>query len=90
MEQDGYRVPRKGFELELIRYTKRSHGVDVKDAERHVPQSGALRPHEAAELEKKEFELKLKLHRACIAKLFESSEGVFDAEEIYKLAKEMA
>jgi len=34
--------------------------------------------------------LKLKLHRACIAKLFESSEGVFDAEEIYKLAKEMA
>jgi methylenetetrahydrofolate/methylenetetrahydromethanopterin dehydrogenase (NADP+) len=34
--------------------------------------------------------LKLKLHRACIAKLFESSEGVFDAEEIYALAKEMA
>ena len=34
--------------------------------------------------------LKLKLHRACIAKLFESTEGVFDAEEIYALAKEMA
>jgi hypothetical protein len=34
--------------------------------------------------------LKLKLHRACIAKLFESSEGVLDAEEIYALAKEMA
>ncbi|GLS46017.1 NADP-dependent methylenetetrahydromethanopterin/methylenetetrahydrofolate dehydrogenase [Methylobacterium brachythecii] len=34
--------------------------------------------------------LKLKLHRACIAKLFESSEGVFDAENIYALAKEMA
>jgi hypothetical protein len=34
--------------------------------------------------------LKLKLHRACIGKLFESSEGVFDAEEIYALAKEMA
>jgi hypothetical protein len=34
--------------------------------------------------------LKLKLHRACIGKLFKSSEGVFDAEEIYALAKEMA
>lgn len=34
--------------------------------------------------------LKLKLHRACIAKMFESSEGVYDAEEIYALAKEMA
>ncbi|MBD8909270.1 NADP-dependent methylenetetrahydromethanopterin/methylenetetrahydrofolate dehydrogenase [Methylorubrum zatmanii] len=34
--------------------------------------------------------LKLKLHRACVAKLFESTEGVFDAEEIYALAKEMA
>jgi methylenetetrahydrofolate/methylenetetrahydromethanopterin dehydrogenase (NADP+) len=34
--------------------------------------------------------LKLKLHRACIGKLFESSEGVLDAEEIYALAKEMA
>jgi hypothetical protein len=34
--------------------------------------------------------LKLKLHRECIAKLFESSEGVYDAEEIYALAKEMA
>lgn len=34
--------------------------------------------------------LKLKLHRACIGKLFESAEGVYDAEEIYALAKEMA
>ena len=34
--------------------------------------------------------LKLKLHRACIGQLFESSEKVFDAEEIYALAKEMA
>ena len=34
--------------------------------------------------------LKLKLHRACIGKMFESSDGVFDAEEIYALAKEMA
>jgi hypothetical protein len=34
--------------------------------------------------------LKLKLHRSCIGKLFESSEAVFDAEEIYALAKEMA
>ena len=34
--------------------------------------------------------LKLKLHRACIAKMFESAEGVYDAEEIYALAKEMA
>ena len=34
--------------------------------------------------------LKLKLHRECITKMFESSEGVSDAEEIYALAKEMA
>jgi methylenetetrahydrofolate/methylenetetrahydromethanopterin dehydrogenase (NADP+) len=34
--------------------------------------------------------LKLKLHRACVGQLFESSEKVFDAEEIYALAKEMA
>ncbi|GJD53278.1 Bifunctional protein MdtA [Methylobacterium crusticola] len=34
--------------------------------------------------------LKLKLHRACVARLFESAEGVFDAEEIYALAREMA
>ena len=34
--------------------------------------------------------LKLKLHRGCIKKLFESSEGVLDAEEIYALAKVMA
>ena len=34
--------------------------------------------------------LKLKLHRECIAKMFESSEGTYDAEEIYALAKEMA
>ncbi|MFO7478711.1 MAG: NADP-dependent methylenetetrahydromethanopterin/methylenetetrahydrofolate dehydrogenase [Methyloceanibacter sp.] len=34
--------------------------------------------------------LKLKLHRGCVGKLFESSEGVLDAEEIYALAKEMA
>src|SRR6478672_7110022 len=31
--------------------------------------------------------LKLKLHRACVGKLFESAEAVFDAEEIYALAK---
>jgi hypothetical protein len=34
--------------------------------------------------------LKLKLHRACIGRLFESADGVYDAEEIYALAKEMA
>ena len=34
--------------------------------------------------------LKLKLHRACVAKLFESAEQMFDAEEIYALAKAMA
>jgi methylenetetrahydrofolate/methylenetetrahydromethanopterin dehydrogenase (NADP+) len=34
--------------------------------------------------------LKLKLHRGCIGKLFDSSEGVLDAEEIYAIAKEMA
>jgi hypothetical protein len=34
--------------------------------------------------------LKLKLHRGCIGKLFESSDAVLDAEEIYALAKAMA
>lgn len=34
--------------------------------------------------------LKLALHRACIAKLFEANTQVFDAENIYALAKEMA
>ncbi len=34
--------------------------------------------------------LKLALHRACIAKLFESNDQVLDAEVIFKLAKEMA
>jgi len=34
--------------------------------------------------------LKLKLHRGCIAKMFESSGAVFDAEEIYAMAKAMA
>jgi len=34
--------------------------------------------------------LKLKLHRACVGKLFESSDLVLDAENIYALAKEMA
>jgi hypothetical protein len=32
----------------------------------------------------------LKLHRACIGKLFENSDDVLDAEKIYALAKEMA
>ncbi|KJV07299.1 NADP-dependent methylenetetrahydromethanopterin/methylenetetrahydrofolate dehydrogenase [Methylocucumis oryzae] len=34
--------------------------------------------------------LKLALHRACIAKLFEDNKQVFDAEKIYALAKTMA
>ena len=34
--------------------------------------------------------LKLALHRACIAKLFESNDQVFDAEEIFAIAKTMA
>ncbi|MEQ1637666.1 MAG: NADP-dependent methylenetetrahydromethanopterin/methylenetetrahydrofolate dehydrogenase [Methylococcales bacterium] len=34
--------------------------------------------------------LKLALHRACIAKLFETNQQVFDAEEIFTLAKVMA
>ncbi len=33
---------------------------------------------------------KLTLHRACIAKLFESNDQLFDAGEIFALAKEMA
>jgi hypothetical protein len=34
--------------------------------------------------------LKLSLHRACIAKLFEANDQIFDAGEIFALAKEMA
>jgi len=34
--------------------------------------------------------LKLALHRACIAKLFDHNKQTFDAELIFKLAKEMA
>ncbi len=34
--------------------------------------------------------LKLQVHRACIGKLFESDNKVFDAEEIYAIAKNMA
>ena len=34
--------------------------------------------------------LKLAVHRACIGKLFEANDLVFDAEEIYAVAKEMA
>lgn len=34
--------------------------------------------------------LKLALHRACIARLFESNDLVLDAEEIFAIAKEMA
>ncbi|MGB6907870.1 MAG: methylenetetrahydrofolate dehydrogenase, partial [Methyloceanibacter sp.] len=34
--------------------------------------------------------LKLKLHRACIGQLFEGSDQVLDAEEIYALAKKTA
>lgn len=34
--------------------------------------------------------LKLKLHRECISQMFESADKVFDAEEIFALAKKMA
>jgi hypothetical protein len=34
--------------------------------------------------------LKLAVHRACIGKLFDANDQVFDAEEIYAVAKEMA
>lgn len=34
--------------------------------------------------------LKLALHRACIEKLFDANNQIFDAEEIYALAKQMA
>ncbi len=34
--------------------------------------------------------LKLALHRACIAKLFEDNKQILDAENIFKLAKDMA
>lgn len=34
--------------------------------------------------------LKLKVHRACIARLFATNDQIIDAEEIYAVAKEMA
>ena len=34
--------------------------------------------------------LKLRLHRACIAQLFERNDQVFDVEEIYALARSLA
>jgi hypothetical protein len=34
--------------------------------------------------------LKLKLHRACIGRLFEHHDQVFDSEEIYNFATEIA
>jgi NAD(P)-dependent dehydrogenase (short-subunit alcohol dehydrogenase family) len=34
--------------------------------------------------------LKLALHRACIAKLFESNDQILDAEQIFEIAKAMA
>jgi hypothetical protein len=34
--------------------------------------------------------LKMKVHRAVIARLFEANNQVFDAREIYALAKELA
>jgi len=34
--------------------------------------------------------LKLQVHRACIGRLFESDNQIFDAEEIYAIAKSMA
>ncbi len=34
--------------------------------------------------------LKLALHRACVGKLFDANDQLFDAEEIFELAKEMA
>jgi len=34
--------------------------------------------------------LKLKLHRECVGKMFEAADKVFDAENIYALAKELA
>ena len=33
--------------------------------------------------------LKLRIHKACIAKLFEKNDQVFDTEEIFELAKQM-
>ncbi|MGH8526367.1 MAG: methylenetetrahydrofolate dehydrogenase, partial [Gammaproteobacteria bacterium] len=34
--------------------------------------------------------LKITLHRACIGKMFERNDQIFDAEEIYALAKSLA
>ena len=33
--------------------------------------------------------LKISVHRECVSRLFLSNEGIFDAEEIYRIAKEM-
>ena len=33
--------------------------------------------------------LKMKVHRECISRLFQSNDKIFDAEEVYAVAKEM-
>ena len=33
--------------------------------------------------------LKISVHRECVSRLFRSNDGIFDAEEIYRIAKEM-
>ena len=33
--------------------------------------------------------LKISVHRECVSRLFDSNDGIFDAEEIYRIAKEM-
>ena len=33
--------------------------------------------------------LKISVHRECVSRLFNSNDGIFDAEEIYRIAKEM-
>ncbi|MEL0326625.1 MAG: methylene-tetrahydromethanopterin dehydrogenase N-terminal domain-containing protein [Burkholderiaceae bacterium] len=33
--------------------------------------------------------LKISVHRECVSRLFHSNDGIFDAEEIYRIAKEM-
>ena len=33
--------------------------------------------------------LKISVHRECVSRLFHSNDGIYDAEEIYRIAKEM-
>ena len=57
IHDDGYDVPRGGFDVELMQETRREHGVQIEDGQRGVydiadseGSGGNVRPHEAAQV----------------------------------------